>query len=337
MLTTRITELLQIEKPIVQGGMQWIGYAELAAAVSNAGGLGLMTALSHATPEIFYDEIRRCQTLTDEPFGINLTTLPSITPPPYRAYLDAAISAGVQVVETSGSNPAIYTPILKEAGITVLHKATSLRHARKAEEVGVDAVIVDGFECAGHPGENDIPGLIAFPAAAETISIPILAAGGVADGRGLAAALALGADGVLIATRLMATTEAGIHENVKQAIVDADELQTNLIFRELRNTARVAKNSISDEVVAILRNGGVFEDVRHLVSGARGRTVYETGDLEAGIWWAGLAQTLIHDVPSCAELLTRIVEDAESVIRWRLAGLITTPADTVAVGTVPVG
>jgi NADH:quinone reductase (non-electrogenic) len=323
MLSTRITELLGIESPIIQGGMQWIGYADLAASVSNAGGLGMITALSHATPDELYAEILRCRELTDKPFGVNLTTLPSINPPPYREFLDAVISGWVSAVETSGSNPAEYTPVLQDAGIKVIHKATSIRHAQKAQDVGVDAVIIDGFECAGHPGENDIPGLIAIPAAADVIHIPLLAAGGIVDGRGLAAALALGADGVVMGTGFMATAEAKIHDRVKEAIVDADELQTNIIFRELRNTARVARNDVSDEVVKILHDGGTFDDVRHLVAGARGRAVYESGDLNAGIWWAGLAQALIHDIPTCADLLARMVTDAENIVAVRLSGMLT--------------
>ncbi len=322
MLTTRITQLLGIEAPILQGGMQWIGYADLAAAVSNAGGLGLITALSHDSPQHLHDEIRRCHDLTDKPFGINLTTLPTISPPPYAEFRDAAIAAGIAVVETSGSNPAEHTAAFHDAGVAVVHKATSIKHARKAQDVGVDAVILDGFECAGHPGEDDIPGLVLVPAALDVLDIPVVVAGGIADARGLVAALALGADGVVLGTRLMATVEARIHESVKQALVAGTEHSTNLIFRELNNTARVAKNSISDQVVEILRGGGEFGDVRELVAGRRGRTVYQTGDLEAGIWWAGLSQALIHDIPTCAELLSRIVADAEQIIDERLRKLV---------------
>ncbi|MFC0531465.1 NAD(P)H-dependent flavin oxidoreductase [Phytohabitans kaempferiae] len=321
-MKTRITELLRIEKPIMQGGMQWIGYAELAAAVSNAGGLGLITALTQPTPQALYDEIRRCHDLTDKPFGINLTTLPSINPPPYDEYRDAAIQAGISVVETSGSNPGVFTSYYQRAGVKVIHKATSVRHALKAASAGVDAIIVDGFECAGHPGEEDIPGLVLIPAVADRVGVPLLAAGGIGDGRGLAAALALGADGIVMGTRFMATREAPIHPDVKRRIVANDERETNLIFRELRNTARVARNSVSEKVVEILRNGGAFEDVRHLVAGARGKRVYETGDLEAGIWWAGLSQVFVRDVPTCRELLDRIVAEAEEIIAGRLSGMI---------------
>lgn len=322
MLSTRITQLLGIEAPILQGGMQWIGYADLAAAVSNAGGFGLITALSHASPEHLYDEIRRCHELTDKPFGINLTTLPTISPPPYAEFRDAAIAAGIAAVETSGSNPAEHTPVFQAAGIKVLHKATSVKHALKAQAVGVDAVILDGFECAGHPGEDDVPGLVLAPAAIDRLHVPVAVAGGIADARGLVAALSLGAEGVVLGTRLMATVEARIHPAVKEALVAGTEHSTNLIFRELRNTARVAKNSVSDTVVEILRGGGSFEDVRELVAGRRGRTVYETGDLDAGIWWAGLSQALIHDVPTCQELITRMVAEAEEIIEVRLRKLV---------------
>ncbi|SCL20144.1 2-nitropropane dioxygenase precursor [Micromonospora pallida] len=320
-MKTRITELLHIEKPIMQGGMQWIGYAELAAAVSNAGGLGLITALTQPTPQDLYNEIRRCHDLTDKPFGINLTTLPTINPPPYDEYRDAAIQAGITVVETSGSNPALFTSHYQQAGVKVIHKATSVRHALKAAAAGVDAIIVDGFECAGHPGEEDIPGLVLVPAIADRVNVPLLAAGGIGDGRGLAAALALGADGIVMGTRFMATQETPIHPDVKKRIVANDEHETNLIFRELQNTARVARNSVSEKVVEILRNGGAFEDVRDLVAGARGKQVYETGDLEAGIWWAGLAQVFVHDVPTCRELLDRIIAEAEAIISGRLTGM----------------
>ena len=280
-MRTRFTALTGIEKPVMQGGMQWVGYAELAAAVSNAGGLGLVTALSQPTPDDLHAEIKRARELTDKPIGINLTTLPTINPPPYDEYRDAAIQAGIDVVETSGSNPAAFTRHYQDAGVTVIHKVTSVKHALKAAEAGVDAITVDGFECAGHPGEDDIPGLVLIPAVADRV-----------------------------------------HDRVKRRIVSNDEHETNLIFRELNNTARVARNSISDKVVEILGVGGVFEDVRELVAGRRGKQVYETGDLDAGIWWAGLSQVFVHDVPSCHELLERIINEAESIVSDRLSTMM---------------
>lgn len=317
MLSTRFTQRFEVDAPIMQGGMQWIGEAGLAAAVSDAGGLGTITALTFPSPAALADEIRRCRDLTDKPFAVNLTTLPSINPPPYEEYQRAIIDCGVAVVETSGSNPANFVRDYHDAGIKVVHKATSVRHAVKAEEAGADAVAIIGFEAAGHPGELDVPLLVLLSATVRKVSIPVLAAGGIADGAGLAAALALGAEGVLMATRFMATEEAAIHANVKRAIVERDELQTQLIFRELRNTARVAKNSVSIEVVELLAAGAEFAEVRELVAGRRGRTVYETGDIEAGIWWAGLAQALIDDIPTCAQLIESMVSGAE---RIRLGG-----------------
>lgn len=322
MITTKFTEVFGVEAPVVQGGMQWVGVAELVAGVANAGGLGFITALTQPTPEALTKEIERCREMTDKPFGVNLTILPAINPPPYAEYRDAIISAGIKIVETAGFNPVEHMPDFKSAGVKVLHKCTSVRHAVKAQGIGVDGISIDGFECAGHPGEDDIPGLILIPAAAEQITIPMVASGGFADARGLVAALALGADGINMGTRFMATQEAQIHGNVKQALVDGDERSTNLIFRQLRNTARVAKNAISDEVVGILAGGGQFEDVRELVAGARGRSVYETGDLDAGIWSAGMVQGLIDDVPTCAELIGRIVGQAEEIITSRLAGFV---------------
>jgi len=327
-MRTRFTDLVGVAKPLMQGGMQWLGHAELAAAVSNAGGLGLVTALTQPTPEALHAELRRCHELTDKPLGINLTTLPTITPPPYDEYRDAALDAGIDVVETSGSDPTPAVPVYRAAGVKVVHKATSVKHAVKAARAGVDAIVVDGFECAGHPGEEDVPGLVLLPAVVDALRAAseerdvdppvVLAAGGYADGRGLAAALALGADGVVMGTRFMATTEARLHPRVKQALLDHDEHGTTLIFRELGNTARVARNGVAEHVAALTRGGADFSGVRDLVAGSRGRTVYETGDLEAGIWWAGLAQALIHDVPSCADLLDRIVEEARGLIEGRL-------------------
>jgi NAD(P)H-dependent flavin oxidoreductase YrpB (nitropropane dioxygenase family) len=322
MLTTRFTQMFGVEHPITQGGMQWVGRADLVAAVANAGALGFITALTQPTPEALAAEIARCREMTDRPFGVNLTILPSIKPPPYDEYRRAIIESGITIVETVGSNPEPHLPMFHEHGVRILHKCTSVRHAVKAQEVGVDAISIDGFECAGHPGEDDIPGLVLIPAAAHAISIPMIASGGFADGRGLAAALALGADGINMGTRFMCTTEAPIHERIKAAIVDAKETSTQLIFRTLRNTARVADNSVSREVVDILNRGGTFEDIRELVAGARGRTVYELGDPEAGIWFASAAQGLIRDIPSVAELVSRVIEEAEDVITHRLGSLV---------------
>ncbi|OLL76015.1 Enoyl-[acyl-carrier-protein] reductase [FMN] [Pseudonocardia sp. Ae168_Ps1] len=269
-LRTRFTEVFGIEHPVVQGGMQWVGRAELVAAVAEAGGLGFLTALTQPTPEDLAKEIARCRELTDRPFGVNLTILPAIDPPPYDEYRRVIVESGIPIVETAGSNPEPHLPLFHEHGVKVLHKCTSVRHALKAERVGVDGVSIDGFECAGHPGEDDVPGLVLIPAATARLSVPVVASGGFADGRGLAAALALGADGINMGTRFMATAEAPVHRNVKQAIVDADERATDLIFRPLRNTARVARNAVSTEVVRILDEGGQFPDVRELVAGPAG-------------------------------------------------------------------
>lgn len=315
MFSTRFTETFGITHPIVQGGMQWVGRAELAAAVANGGGLGLITALTQPTPEGLAAEIARCRELTDRPFGVNLTILPTIDPVPYDEYRDAIVASGVTVVETAGSNPAPHMPFFKEHGVKVIHKCTSVRHAVKAENVGVDAISIDGFECAGHPGEDDIPGLVLIPAAAAKISIPLIASGGFADGRGLAAALALGADGVNMGTRFLCTRESPVHQRVKERVVEATELDTELIFRTLRNTSRVASNAVSRETVETLSAKGIFEDVRHLVNGKRGRGVYELGDIDAGVWSVGLSQGLIHEIPSATELVGRIVDEAEEVIR----------------------
>ncbi len=323
MFRTRFTELVGIEHPIVQGGMQWVGRAELASAVSNAGALGIITGLTQPTPEALAAEIARCQGMTDRPFGVNLTILPTITPPPYAEYRQAIVESGVKVVETAGSNPVDHLPDLQAADIKVIHKCTSVRHAVSAQKVGVDAVSIDGFECAGHPGEDDIPGLVLIPRAAEEITIPMLASGGFADARGLVAALALGADGINMGTRFMCTVEAPIHDDVKAAIVAASERDTELMFRPLRNTARVSSNSVSRQVVEILDQGGAFEDVRELVAGVRGKQVYETGDLEAGVWSVGMVQGLVHDVPTAAELVERIVAEGEEIVRGRLGGMLT--------------
>jgi len=323
-LVTRVTRLLGIEHPIVQGGMMWVGRAELVSAVSNAGGLGMLTALTQPTPDDLRREIDRCRTMTDKPFGVNLTILPSVSPPPYAEYRRAIIDSGVTIVETAGHRPQEHVEDFKAHGITVIHKCTAVRHAVSAEQMGVDIVSIDGFECAGHPGEDDIPGLILIPAAADKVKIPMLASGGFADGRGLVAALALGAEGINMGTRFCATVEAPIHDAVKQLIVANDERATNLIFRRFHNTGRVAKTSVSDRVVEIsARPDAVFEDIRPLVSGARGRTALETGDLDAGLVWAGQVQGLIHDVPTCRQLIERIVGDAQDLIAGRLSGFVT--------------
>ncbi len=327
-IRTRITELLGIEAPVVQGGMMWVGRAELAAAVSNAGGLGTLTALTQPTPDDLRREIERCRALTDKPFAVNLTILPSVTPPPYAEYRAAIIDSGIRIVETAGSKPQEHVEALKAEGITVIHKCTSVRHALSAQTMGVDVISIDGFECAGHPGEDDVPGLILIPAAADKLSIPMIASGGFGDGRGLAAALALGADGINMGTRFCATKEAPIHENVKQFIVGNDERATNLIFRRFKNTGRVARNSISDEVVRIsLQPDAEFKDIQPLVAGARGRAALESGDVEGGLIWAGQVQGLIHDIPDCKTLIGRIVDEAETIIAQRLAGFLA-PAQT---------
>jgi len=323
MLRTRFTELFGVEHPIVQGGMQWVGRASLVSAVANAGALGFLTALTQPTPEELEKEIQRCRDLTDKPFGVNLTILPALKPPPYAEYRQAVIESGVKIVETAGYNPQEHIAELKKHGIKVIHKCTSVRHAVKAEKIGADAISIDGFECAGHPGEDDIPGLILIPAAADKVSIPMIASGGFGDGRGLAAALALGAEGINMGTRFMCTVEAPIHQRIKEQLVANDERATDLIFRTLHNTARVVRNAVSQEVLAVERKGGAtIDDVRHLVSGQRGRTVYEAGDPDSGIWSAGMVQGLIHDIPTCAVLVARIVAEAEAIIATRLARMM---------------
>lgn len=322
MLTTAFTEAFGVRHPIVQGGMQWVGRAELVAAVANAGALGMITALTQPTPDRLAKEIVRTRELTDEPFGVNLTILPTITPPPYDEYRQVIIESGIKIVETAGSNPAPHLPDFHDAGVKVLHKCTSVRHAIKAQDTGVDGISIDGFECAGHPGEDDIPGLVLIAAAAAQITVPLIASGGFGDGRGLVAALALGADGINMGTRFMCTEESPIHHTIKEAIVAAKETDTELIFRPLRNTARVASNAVSRQVVEILSRGGKFEDVRELVAGVRGRRVYENGDPEAGIWTVGTVQGIIHDIPSVGALVDRIVAEAEYLISERLAGLL---------------
>ena len=322
-IKTRITEMLEIEHPIVQGGMQWVGTAEMASAVSNAGGLGILTALTQPSPQALRDEIERCRSMTSKPFGVNITVFPTINPPDYKAYAQAVLDGGVRIVETAGT-PAVRElwEMLKPHGVRILHKCTAVRHALSSERAGVDVISIDGFECAGHPGEDDIPGLILIPAAADKVKIPMLASGGFGDGRGLAAALALGADGINMGTRFCATQEAPIHDAFKQAMVTADERSTDLIFRSYRNTARVAKNGISQQVVAAEKEGKPFTEVADLVKGVRGREGLQTGDTDHGIWSAGMIQGLIHDIPTCEVLISRIVADAEAVIRGRLDAML---------------
>ncbi|NRA36402.1 MAG: nitronate monooxygenase [Polyangiaceae bacterium] len=322
MIKTRFTELFGIDTPIVQGGMQWVGRAELVAAVANAGALGFITALTPGSPELLAAEIKRAQELTDKPFGVNLTILPSLRPPPYEEYADVICSSGVRIVETAGRNPEPYLPAYKKNGIKIVHKCTSVRHGLKAEKIGVDAISIDGFECAGHPGEDDIPGLILIPAAADKIKIPMLASGGFGDGRGLVAALALGADGINMGTRFLATKEAPIHDKVKQALVDADERHTRLILRTLTNTMRIHNNKIANEVIEMEGRGAQIEELAPLITGMRGKKIFETGDLEDGIWTSGMIQGLIHDVPSVQELISRIVSEAEEIIKGRLGGTL---------------
>ncbi|MGD2046224.1 MAG: nitronate monooxygenase family protein [Gemmatimonadota bacterium] len=324
-MRTRITELFGIEHPIVQGGMHYVGYAELVSAVSNAGGLGIITALTQPTPEDLAKEIARCREMTDRPFGVNVTMLPSFRDIPYAEYLQAIVEGGVKIVETAGRNPEPHLPALKAAGIKVIHKCTSVRHALKAERIGCDAVSVDGFECGGHPGEDDIPNMILLPRAAEELTIPFVASGGMADGRSLVAALALGAEGMNMGTRFIATKEAPVHENVKQALVDADELQTRLIMRPLRNTERVLANAATEKILEIEEEKGEdvgIEDIRHLVSGEQGRKVLQEGEMDAGAWSCGMVAGLIHDVPTVKELVDRIMAEAETIIRERLEGAL---------------
>ncbi|KAI8809062.1 hypothetical protein BJ742DRAFT_771513 [Cladochytrium replicatum] len=347
-LRTKLTDLLGIKHPIVQGGMMWVGRAEMAAAVSNAGGLGIITGLTQPTPDLLSQEIARCRSMTKNPFGVNLTFLPSINPPPYAEYVDAIIKSGVKIVETAGNNPKEHWARLKavsgflgggrailrtggggysssgQAGVIIIHKCTSIRHALTAQRLGADMVSIDGFECAGHPGEDDVTGLILLARSAMALKIPYIASGGFGDGRGLAAALALGAEGVNMGTRFMATVEAPIHDNIKQAMVKATERDTALMFRTMHNTARVFKNSVAKQVVEIERRpgGAEFNDVKDLVSGARGRVVFENGDPEYGVWTAGQVVGLIEDIPTCQVLLDRMVKDAEEIIKGRLNAMI---------------
>jgi len=321
-MKTRITELLGIQHPIIQGGMHFVGLAELAAAVSNAGGLGIITGLTQGTPEKLAKEITRCRAMTDKPFGVNITFLPSLTPPDYPGLFQVIIDGGVTVVETAGNNPAQWLPMLKEAGIKVIHKCTAVRHALKAQTIGCDAVSVDGFECGGHPGEDDVPNFILLPRAADELSIPFVASGGMADGRSLVAALALGAEGINMGTRFIATREAPVHDNVKQAIVAASELDTRLVMRPLRNTERVLNNPAVERLLkkeVALGANLKFEDIVEEVAGVY-PTIMQGGNMDAGAWSCGMVAGLIHDIPTVRELIDSIMAEAEQIIHERLRG-----------------
>ena len=321
----RLTEMFGIQHPIIQGGMHFVGFAELAAAVSNAGGLGIITGLTQRTPELLANEIRRCREMTDKPFGVNLTFLPTVTSPDYPGYIKAIIDGGIQAVETAGNNPQKWLPALHEAGIKVIHKCTSVRHSLKAQSIGCDAVSVDGFECGGHPGEDDVPNFILLPRAADELKIPFVASGGMADGRSLVAALALGAEGMNMGTRFIATKEAPVHENVKQAIVAASELDTRLVMRPLRNTERVLRNAAVDRLLEKERALGAnlkFEDIIGEVAGVYPKIMLE-GTMDVGAWSCGMVAGLIHDVPTVKELIDRIMAEADDIIRKRLAGFVT--------------
>ncbi len=322
-MKTKITEMLGIEHPILQGGMHWVGFAEMAAAVSNAGGLGIITGLTQRTPADLANEIARCREMTDKPFGVNITFLPSVTPPDYPGYIKAVIEGGVKVVETAGNNPVQVLPVLKEHGIKVIHKCTSVRHSLKAQAIGCDAVSVDGFECGGHPGEDDVPNFILLPRADEELTIPFIASGGMADGRSLVAAMAMGAEGMNMGTRFMATKEAPIHQHVKDALVAATELDTRLIMRPLRNTERVLDNSAVERLLAKEKELGAaikFEDILPEVAGVYPR-IMRDGDMDAGAWSCGMVAGLIHDVPTVKELIDRIMAQAHAIINERLVGM----------------
>ena len=322
-MKTRITELFAIQHPIIQGGMHFVGYAELAAAVSNAGGLGIITALTQGTPEKLTDEIKRCNQMTDKPFGINMSFLPTLTPPDYPAMFQAVIDGGVKVVETAGNNPQQWLPMLKDAGIKVIHKCTSVRHALKAQKIGCDAVSVDGFECGGHPGEDDIPNFILLPRAADELTIPFVASGGMADARSLVAALALGAEGINMGTRFIATEEAPVHEKVKQAIITASELDTRLVMRPLRNTERVLNNAAVTRLLEKEKALGdelEFKDIIDEVAGVYPKIMLD-GDMDAGAWSCGMVAGLIDDAPSVKVLIDRIMSEADAIIDQRLSGL----------------
>ncbi|KIY71537.1 inosine monophosphate dehydrogenase [Cylindrobasidium torrendii FP15055 ss-10] len=315
-ISTPVTEILGIRIPVVQGGMQWVGLPVLVAAVSEAGGLGVLTALTQPNPDALRAAIRETRKLTSKPFGVNITLLPSINPPDYEGYARAAVEEGVRVFETAGNNPGPLIKYFKSQNCVVIHKCTTVRHAKSAQKLGVDILSIDGFECAGHPGEEDIGGLVLLARAAEELKIPYIASGGVADGRGLAAVLALGASGANMGTRFMCTVESPIHQNIKEKIVSAKETDTVHIFRSLRNTARVFKNKVATEVVAIEKRpgGAKFEDIRELVSGQRGKVVYESGDPDYGVWSAGVTVGLIHDIPTCKVLLDRMEREVENTV-----------------------
>ncbi len=320
-MKTRITELFGIEHPIIQGGMHYVGFAELAAAVSNAGGLGTITGLTQATAADLANEIARCREMTDKPFAVNLTFLPSLSTPDYPGYVKAIIDGGVRIVETAGRDPSPVLPALQDAGIKVIHKCTSVRHSLKAQSIGCDAVSVDGFECGGHPGEDDIPNFILLPRAAEELEIPFVASGGMADGRSLVGALAMGADGINMGTRFIATREAPVHDNVKQALVAATELDTRLVMRPLRNTERVLMNAATERLLEKERQLGSaikFEDILEEVAGGVYPKVMLDGNMDAGVWSCGMVTGLIHDVPTCQELIDRIMVEATGIIRERL-------------------
>ncbi|MEM6545571.1 MAG: nitronate monooxygenase family protein [Pseudomonadota bacterium] len=323
-MKTAITELFGIEHPIIQGGMHYVGFAELAAAVSNAGGLGTITGLTQKTPADLANEIAKCNDLTDKPFAVNLTFLPIVNTPDYPGYVNAIIEGGVKVVETAGRNPVQVLPFLKDAGIKVIHKCTSVRHSLKAQEIGCDAVSVDGFECGGHPGEDDIPNMILLPRAADELEIPFVSSGGMADGRSLVASLAMGAQGMNMGTRFIATKEAPVHDNVKQAIVEASELDTRLVMRPLRNTERVLKNEAVERILAKEKEKGAdlqFDDIIDEVAGVYPRIMKE-GEMEIGAWSCGMVAGLINDVPTCAELINRIMAEAEEIIQQRMGGML---------------
>jgi len=323
-MKTRITELFGIQHPIIQGGMHYVGFAELAAAVSNAGGLGIITGLTLKTPQDLDAEIKRCKDMTDRPFGVNLTFLPTVSSPDYPGYIKAIIDNGIKIVETAGRNPEPYLPVLKDAGVKVIHKCTSVRHAVKAEKIGCDAVSVDGFECGGHPGEDDIPNMVLLPRAADELTIPFVASGGMADARSLVAALALGADGINMGTRFIATKEAPVHENVKQAIVNAGETDTRLVMRPLRNTERVLNNAAAQKLLekeALLGSNLKFEDIIEDVVGVYPR-IMQQGDMESGVWSCGMVAGLVHDIPTCKELLDRIMAEARQIIENRLTAML---------------
>jgi len=318
MLRTRFTELFEVEHPIVQGGMQWVGRAEFVASFSNAGALGILTALTQPSPDELGREIEKTRRLTNNPFGVNLTILPTLKPVPYDDYLEAIIDSGVKIIETAGRSPGPYMERLKQAGIKVIHKCTSVKHALKAEQLGVDVVSIDGFECAGHPGENDIPGLVLFPRATEEVRIPVIASGGIADARGLVAALALGCEGVNMGSRFLATREAPIHDSIKQQILQADENSTKLIFRPLRNTLRIFDNSVARHILEMEAAGKGIDEIGPVASGQKGRIVFEQGSREAGVWSAGISIGLVHDVPTVEELISRMVREASAIIKERL-------------------